>query len=614
MSKLVLGISAFYHDSAAAIIRDGEIIAAAQEERFSRKKHDPRFPEKAINYCLEEAFVEPDEVDAIVFYDNPILTWDRIIKNCMAMGEKSYDQYEKAAQSVLGVKIWVEKHVEKAIGSLGKAGRLLFTDHHMAHAASAFYPSPFDSAAIVTLDGVGEWETTTVGVGRDRNIEIHEVINYPHSLGLLYSTFTYFCGFKVNSGEYKLMGLAPYGTASYANTIRENLIDIRPDGSFRLNTEYFGYLDTLEMTNERFHELFGGPPRQPESPITRRETDLAASVQEVLEDVVLRICSHTRRQTGEENLVLAGGVALNCVANGKILRRRVCERIWIQPAAGDAGGALGAALLATHAYFDLPRKRTASGRDSQKGSFLGPAYTTREIIAFLERRSLPFHRIADEDLRLKTIATALANGKIVAYFAGRMEFGPRALGARSILGDPRDPKMQSSMNLRIKFRESFRPFAPSVLWEDVSRYFELDVESPYMLLVADVKPERRTGQGAKNTEKFSDLACVINQVRSDIPAVTHVDYTARIQTVHPADKPDYYKLIRAFKDLTGYGILVNTSFNVRGEPIVCTPRDAYACFMRTDIDLLVMEECMLYKNEQPPFLEDRDWRTEYELD
>jgi len=615
MSKIILGISSFYHDSAAVVVKDGEIIAAAQEERFSRKKHDPRFPKHAINYCLEEAFIESSKLDAIVFYDYPILTWDRVLKNCLAVGENSYKHFEKASRSVLGIKMWVSEYIKRTIGSLGKCGKLLFTEHHMSHAASAFYPSPFQEAAIITLDGVGEWATTTIGIGKDVKIELFKEINYPHSLGLLYSAITYYCGFKVNSGEYKLMGLSPYGEAKYYNTIRENLIDIKEDGSYRLNTEYFGFLDSLKMTNRKFSELFEGPPRKPETRISKKEMDLAASVQKVIEDVVLKIARHAKRETNTNNLVLAGGVALNCVANGKILKEKIFNNIWIQPAAGDAGGALGAALLCSHVYFNVPRNLNKDGRDSQKGSYLGPAYTSAEIRAFLDRHGYPYERITNEEKRFDLIAQAISDGKIVGYFSGRMEFGPRALGSRSILGNPYKKETQSIMNLKIKFRESFRPFAPSVLIEDVNKFFEIEAESPYMLLVAPVKKKRRISVNMKMFEdNIDDLIAIINQPRSDIPAVTHVDYSARIQTVNSFDKPDFYKIIKAFKDLTGYGIVVNTSFNVRGEPIVCSPQDAYKCFMRTKIDLLVLEDCLLWKKDQPKYEDLEDWRHTYELD
>lgn len=615
MSTTILGISAFYHDSAAAVVQDGRIIGAAQEERFSRRKHDPRFPHRAINYCLEEAFIEPSELNAVVFYDSPLLTWDRVLKNCMMAGQTSLDQFEKASRSVLGIKMWVKEHIIRSIGSVGKLGRLLYTEHHMAHAASAFYPSPFRNAAIITMDGVGEWATTTIGFGTDSHIELFKEINYPHSLGLLYSAFTYYCGFRVNSGEYKLMGLAPYGQPSYYDTIRETLIDVKEDGSYRLNTEYFGYLDSEIMTNDRFSDLFGGPPREPESRITRREMDLAASIQRVIEEVILRMARHAKKETGAGNLVMAGGVALNCVANGRILKERAFDGIWIQPAAGDAGGALGAAFLVSHAYFDVPRAMNWNGRDTQLGSYLGPAYKPVEILAFLDRNGYPYERITGAEQRAKKIAQAIADGKIVGYFVGRMEFGPRALGARSILGDSRRKETQSVMNLKIKHRESFRPFAPSVLAEDVSRFFDMETESPYMLLVTQVRKERQLPLDVEALRRDDDdLLTVINQSRSDIPAVTHVDYSARVQTVHPDDKPDYYQVIKEFAHLTGYPVVVNTSFNVRGEPIACSPQDAYRCFMRTDMDLLVLEDCLLWKETQPAFEDVEDWRKTYELD
>ncbi len=613
MGKTILGISAFYHDSAAALVRDGEIVAAAQEERFSRKKHDPRFPARAINYCLEEAFIEPSELDAVVFYDNPLLTFDRLVKSLMTVAPEGEEQWTKAARSFLGVKAVVREHVRRALGC---DVRLLFSDHHTAHAAAAFFPSPFEEAALLTVDGVGEWATLTLGRGERNRVELLKEIRYPHSLGLLYSALTYYCGFKVNSGEYKLMGLAPYGRPTYADAIRENLIDVKEDGSFRLNTDYFGFLERNVMTNERFDSLFGGPARKPESRITRREMDLAASIQTVLEEVMLKLARNVRRLTGSKNLALAGGVALNCVANGKILRERIFEHVWIQPAAGDAGSAVGAALLASHQYFDEPRRLNPSGRDSQKGSYLGPAYSGAEVRAFLERRGYPFVTVSNARERARKVARAIADGKIVGYMVGRMEFGPRSLGARSILGDPRREETQAVMNLKIKHRESFRPFAPAVLAEKAAEYFELESESPYMLLVAPVREERRLPMSWEGFEggDSEDMLEVINRPRSDVPAVTHVDYSARVQTVHPEDKPDFYELIREFYELTNCPVLVNTSFNVRGEPIVCGPQDAYRCFMRTEMDLLVLEDCLLWKNEQPAFKEARDWRTEYELD
>lgn len=610
MATTVLGLSALYHDSAAAIVRDGEIVAAAQEERFSRKKHDPRFPKHAINYCLEEAFVEADDLDAVVFYDNIALTIDRAVRSLAQVAPRGEEQWLKAAPALLGVKTRISAMIRDAL----KADvPTWFTEHHYSHAASAFYPSPFERAAILTLDGVGEWATTTIGRGDGESIDLIEEIRYPHSLGLLYSAVTYFCGFKVNSGEYKLMGLAPYGEPKFATTIREHLIDLKPDGSFRLNTEFFGFLDTNVMTNERMNALFGGPPREPESRITRREMDLAASIQVVLEEAVLRLARHARAVTGLADLTMAGGVALNCVANGKLLREHVFNRLWIQPAAGDAGGALGAALLASHMKLGVPRRMAAGGRDAQRGSYLGPAYASGEVRGFLERRGLPYDHVPNEAARTQQIAAALAEGKIVGYFSGRMEFGPRSLGARSILGNPMRADTQATMNLKIKYRESFRPFAPTVLAESCSEYFDLDVESPYMLLVAPVCEERRLSFDLSKCDG-DDLLPIVSKPRSDIPAVTHVDYSARVQTIHAADHPGFHALVKAFQEQTGCAVIVNTSFNVRGEPIVCSPQDAYRCFMRTEMDLLVLEDCLLWKERQPKMDDDGSWRQEYELD
>jgi carbamoyltransferase len=615
MSKLVLGISAFYHDAAAALVRDGVIVAAAQEERFSRKKHDPRFPVNAINYCLEQGFVDASELDAVVFYDNPLATFDRVVENAVAAGPAGRAQFIEAGRQMLGDKLWVERHVKNAIGTTGKAGRVLFTEHHMAHAASAFYPSPFESAAILTIDGVGEWATTSLGCGQGNEVKLFSEINYPHSLGLLYSAITYFCGFKVNSGEYKLMGLAPYGEPRFYDTMRRHLIDVRGDGSYRLDTSYFGYLDAMVMTNERFASLFGGAPRQPESPITRREMDLAASVQKLTEVIVLKTAAHLRSITCERKLVMAGGVALNCVANGKLVAEKIFDEVWIQPAAGDAGGALGAALLVSHMLFDEPRVFHGGGRDAQQGSYLGPSYSSAEISAFLARHSYPYQREPDRDQRLAMVAKALAEGKIVGWFSGRMEFGPRSLGARSILGDPRSPTTQATMNLKIKYRESFRPFAPSILRERCGDYFELDCDSPYMLLVAPVNADRRLPMDmAQFRGGDDDMRAVINQPRSDVPAITHVDYSARVQTVDAQTNPEYHALIGAFEALTGCPMLVNTSFNVRGEPIVCSPEDAYRCFMRTEMDLLVLEDVLVWRHAQPPAQDHEDWRASYELD
>jgi carbamoyltransferase len=615
MTITILGISAFYHDSAAALTRDGEIVAAAQEERFSRKKHDPRFPRHAINYCLEEAFVEANDLDAVVFYDNPLATFDRVVANTLAAAPRGRELFLKATEAILGNKLWVTAHVHRALRSVGKAGRVLFAEHHMAHAASAFYPSPFERAAVLTLDGVGEWATTSLGVAHGASIELFAEIDYPHSLGLLYSAVTSFCGFKVNSGEYKLMGLAPYGEPRFYEILRDKIVDVRDDGSYRLDTSYFGYLDGMTMTNERFAALFGGPPREPESRITRREMDLAASVQKVTEEIVLKTARHLRKVTGERNLVMAGGVALNCVANGKIVAEGIFEKVWIQPAAGDAGGALGAALLAHHVYFGAPRRLPPNGRDAQKGSFLGPRYSSEEVRAFLDRKGYPYRRFEDRAERSALVARAIAEGKIVGWFSGRMEFGPRALGARSILGDPRNKDTQSVMNLKIKFRESFRPFAPSVLRERCAEYFDLACDSPYMLLIAPVRASRRLPMDmARFRSGDDDMLGVLHQPRSDVPAITHVDYSARIQTVDRETHPDYRALLEAFEAETGCGMLVNTSFNVRGEPIVCTPQDAYRCFMRTEMDLLVLEDCVLWRHEQPAFDDTENWKETYELD
>ena len=609
MSGHVLGISAYYHDAAAALVRGGEIIAAAQEERFSRKKHDPRFPKRAINYCLGEAFIEPAELSAVVFYDSPLLTFDRIAKNAASVSPGGKDQFIEACRSFLGLKARLLDDFEEV---LGEKPRLLVTHHHMAHAASCFYPSPFEEAAILTIDGVGEWATCTLGHGKGNQVELIREIRYPHSLGLLYSAFTYYCGFKVNSGEYKLMGLAPYGQPKYANIIRDKLIDVLEDGSFRLDTSYFGYLDSPLMTNARFDELFGGPARKPDSPITRHQMDLAASVQLVTEEVMLKLVAHVTKMTGTKNLVMAGGVALNCVANGRVWRESGLDGLFIQPAAGDAGGALGAALLVSHQLLGAPRTVNGKG-DSLKGSYLGPAFAPHEVAAFLDRQEAIHHPVQDADERARVVADALADGKVVGLLSGRMEFGPRALGARSILCDPRGAETQSTMNLKIKFRESFRPFAPAVLAERSAEYFELEGDSPYMMLVASVKRERQIPM-ARSVFEGDDMAPILSQPRSDVPAVTHVDYSARVQTVTADGQPALHKILRAFHAKTGCPVLVNTSFNVRGEPMVCTPQDAYRCFMRTGIDLLVLEDCLLWKSEQPAPNGDGDWRSEYELD
>jgi len=606
----VLGISCFYHDAAAALVRDGDVVAAAQEERFSRRKHDPRFPTQAMSYCLEEGRLEADELDAVVFYDNPILSLDRMIKSVLTVAPEGEDQWLKASTSFVGNKLDFTRRLRD---NLKSDVPVLFTRHHLSHAASAFYPSPFDGAAVLTVDGVGEWATTSIARGEGESLQILKEIHYPHSLGLLYSAFTYFCGFKVNSGEYKLMGLAPYGEPRYVDRIRERLVAIKPDGSYRLNMDYFGYLTTERMTNERFHQLFDGPPRSPDSRITEREMDLAASVQAVIEELMLGLARHARELTGMKNLCLAGGVALNCVANGLLARERVFDDLWIQPAAGDAGGALGAALLASHRRLGVPRRRLGGGSDGQRGSYLGPAYSSAEVHAYLDLYDYPYELIPDPHERAERIARAIADGKVVGLFSGRMEFGPRALGARSILGDPRRPETQAVMNLKIKYRESFRPFAPAVLEERAGEYFNLDRPSPYMLLVAPVDPARRREAPGRES-RSDDLMPVVSQVRSDIPAVTHVDYSARVQTVAKADGSMLRLILEAFERLTGCAALVNTSFNVRGEPIVCRPKDAYRCFMRTEMDLLILEDYVLEKKKQPRAAGADSWQDEFELD
>ena len=608
MPHWVLGISCYYHDAAAALVRDGEVVAAAQEERFSRRKHDPRFLAGAINYCLEEGRIDPSDLSAAVYHDNPVLTFDRVLRSFLHVAPRGGELWQKAATKLLGTKLRVREAIQD---TLQADVPVLYSEHHMSHAASAFYPSPFREAAVLTMDGVGEWATTTIGRGCDSKLEILEEIPFPHSLGLLYSAFTQYCGFKVNSGEYKLMGLAAYGEPRYEKLIREHLIDLRADGSYRLNTDYFGFLDTEMMVNGEFERLFGRPPREPESHITRREMDLAASVQRVLEDAILALSKHARQITGMRNVTLAGGVALNCVATGVLLREGVFDKLWIQPAANDAGCSMGAALIASHDYFGVSRQPVADGRDRQKGSFLGPAYANPEIRAFLDYQEYPYTEVTNEE-RASLVARSIAEQKVVGYVVGRMEFGPRALGARSILGDARDESTQSVMNVKIKHRESFRPFAPAVLRERCSEYFDMDEDSPYMLLVTAVREERRNPASSEMAD--DNMLPFISQKRSDIPAVTHVDYSARVQTMDGTEKPDFYAVLKEFEALTGCGVIVNTSFNIRGEPIVCSPEDAYRCFMRTDMDVLVMENNVLYKGEQPPFVESEDWKKTYELD
>lgn len=612
----ILGVSALYHDSSAALCINGNIVAAVQEERFTRKKFDSSIPINSINYCLDFAGISPSQLDAVIYYDNPILTMDRWLKNCIALGEKSEKIIEKSFMSIYSKKLWLHKQIEQAVGGLGKHGKLLVCEHHISHAASAFYPSPFMNSAIITLDGVGEWATTTIGVGHDTNINILNQINYPHSLGLLYSAFTYFCGFKVNSGEYKLMGLAPYGEPKYYDKILENLIEVKSDGSYKLNIDYFAYVNDNVMTDNRFEELFGCKRREAESVITKIQMDLAASVQKVTEDIIIKMATYAKKLTGEKNLTLAGGVALNCVANGKLLRENIFENIWIQPAASDAGGSIGAALYAYYRFFGQDRQVSLNNRDTQKGSYLGPSFTNEEIKSYLDTNKCKYYHFVNKQELYEKVAQLLSENKVIGLFNGRMEFGPRALGARSIIANPMSRDMQSKLNLKIKFRESFRPFAPSVLSDKINKYFDLDVESPYMLLVAQVKDNIKTEFNLKNiiNENNYDMLKVVNDIRSEIPSVTHVDYSARIQSVNGSDNQAYYAIIKAFEKITGCSVIVNTSFNVRGEPIVCTPQDAYRCFMRTDMDVLVLENCILYKEDQPLFSDNIDWRKEYELD
>jgi carbamoyltransferase len=614
----ILGLSAFYHDSAAALVEDGTIVAAAQEERFTRKKHDSAFPKQAAGYCLAEAGVGLDQIDYVAFYDKPFLKFERLLETYLAFAPKGFRSFRMAMPVWLKEKLFQKRLLRQELQELadghGVDGkelerRLLFTEHHQSHAASAFYPSPFEEAAVLTIDGVGEWSTTSVGMGRGHRLEMLKEIMFPHSLGLLYSALTYYTGFKVNSGEYKVMGLAPYGEPKYAQTMLEHLIDIKPDGSFRVNQEYFDYCTGLTMTNGKFDRLFGGPPRKPDEWVRQRDMDLAASVQKVTEEVMLRLTAALAQETGAKNLCLAGGVALNCVANGKILRDGKFERIWIQPAAGDAGGSVGAALAAYHSFKDQPRKLNGL-RDGMSGAYLGPAFDQAEIERRLRDVGAVFEVVPDQAMIAST-ADALAETKAVGWFQGRMEFGPRALGARSILGDARSPTMQKMLNLKVKYRESFRPFAPSVLREKVADWFELDDDSPYMLLVADVVQERRRLMNEDERALFG--IDKLNVARSEIPAVTHVDYSARIQTVHADTNPRFHALLEAFEARTGCPVLVNTSFNVRGEPIVCTPEDAFHCFMGTEIEVLVAGNCVLDKTRQDPALK-KDYKEAFELD
>ena len=608
----ILGISCYYHDSAAALVEDGMIVAAAQEERFTRVKHDSDFPRHAVRYCLAEAGISGRGLDAVVFYDKPILKFHRILETYLGVAPRGLRSFLQALPIWTREKLWILPRIQDSLRACGvePPAKVHFTEHHEAHAASAFYPSPFAEAAILTMDGVGEWATSSIGVGEGNRIRILKETHFPHSLGLLYSAFTYFTGFKVNSGEYKLMGLAPYGRGVYTDRIKEKLVDIRPDGSIRLNMDYFGYLDSLTMTNDRFAALFGGPARPPEARITQREMDLAHSIQEVTEEIVLKAARHAREITGKEYLCLAGGVALNCVATGRLLREGTFRDLWVQPAAGDAGGSLGAALALWHNALGKPR-RTETGRDSMQGAYLGPEFSRAQIQAYLDAGGCVYRELPDSEWAA-TLARLLAGENVIGLVQGRMEFGPRALGNRSIVGDARSPRMQSVMNLKIKYRESFRPFAPSVLEERISDFFAIDRPSPYMLLVASVVDRRRLATDGH--ERGPDLLAWVNEPRSDVPAITHVDYSARIQSVSSETNPRYHSLIKAFENITGYGILINTSFNVRGEPIVCTPEDAYRCFMRTEMDYLALGPFLLKRTEQPRWEERENWKEVFKLD
>jgi carbamoyltransferase len=614
VSKAILGISAYYHDSAAALVVDGNIVAAAQEERFTRKKHDARFPENAIKYCLTQGGLGLGDIDYIVFYDKPLVKFERLLETYLAYAPKGFRSFVAAMPVWLKDKLYLKSTLKKEMAALSGLKQkdlppLLFNEHHRSHAASAFFPSPYEKAAVLCLDGVGEWATSSVWLGEGNRLTAKWEIDFPHSLGLLYSAFTYYTGFKVNSGEYKLMGLAPYGEPKYVDLILEHLLDLKEDGTFRLNMQYFNYATGLTMTNRRFDGLFGGPPHKPEEPVTQREMDIARSIQAVTEEVILRLARTVHKELGTEYLCLAGGVALNCVANGRILREGPYKDIWIQPAAGDAGGALGAAYSVWHEYLENPRH--INGADNMRGSYLGPRYTNEPIRHYLDGIKARYEHLDDQEL-MPRLAKILASENVVGWFQGRMEFGPRALGGRSIIGDARSRKMQSVMNLKIKYRESFRPFAPAIKADKVSEWFEIDRASPYMLMVAPVTKQRRIPMTQEQQEFFGIEK--LNVPRSDVPAITHVDYSARIQTVHPETNPRFYLLLEAFESLTNCPLLVNTSFNVRGEPIVCTPEDAYRCFMRTEMDYLVLENILLAKKDQPPWQESGDWRKEFALD
>ncbi len=609
----ILGLSAFYHDSAACLVIDGNIVAAAQEERFTRKKHDAGFPTQAVAYCLAEAGLVAADLDYVVFYDKPFLKFERLLETYLAFAPRGFKSFVTSLPVWLKDKLFQKTMIAKVLteqfgGDIDWTTRLLFSEHHLSHAASAFFPSPFEEAAVLTMDGVGEWTTTSLAIGRGNQLAVHKEIQFPHSLGLLYSAITYYTGFKVNSGEYKVMGLAPYGEPKYADLIKDNLIDIKEDGSFHLDMSYFNYCTGLTMTNERFDTLFGGPRRAAESQLTQREMDLAASVQAVTEEVVIKLATGIRKSTGLRNLCLAGGVALNCVANGKLLRKNIFDNIWIQPAAGDAGGAVGAALAAYHMMLKQPR--TVNPADSMKGGYLGPEYSQADIEQRLTKAGAVFTTVSDTDMIALT-AQALAEGKAVGWHQGRMEFGPRALGGRSIIADPRSEVVQKQLNLKVKYRESFRPFAPSVLREDVSEWFDIQSDSPYMLLVADVAKSKQLPMTPEQEKLFGIEK--LNVPRSQIPAITHVDYSARIQTVHAHTNPKYFDLITKFKELTGCPVLVNTSFNVRGEPIVCTPEDSFNCLMGTEIEFLVVGNAIMRKEDQDPALI-KDYKNAYELD
>ncbi len=616
MGKYIIGLSAYYHDSAACLIQDGNILAAAQEERFTRKKHDAGFPVEALKFCLQEGGCSFEDVQHIVFYDKPLVKFERLLETYLTFAPRGISSFLAAMPVWLKEKLFLKdllrKEFSKVLGLESKnvVPPILFGEHHESHAAAAFFPSPYEEAAVLCMDGVGEWATTSAWVGKGNRLTPLWEIPFPHSMGLLYSAFTFYTGFKVNSGEYKVMGLAPYGEPKYVKAIYDYLLDVKADGTFRLNMEYFDYCTGLKMTSEKFNDIFGGPPREPESELTQREMDLARSVQEVTEEVVLRLSHSLQKETGLDHLCLSGGVALNCVGNGRLLREGPFKGLWIQPAAGDAGSAVGAALSVYYQFQDQPRRANGES-DSMQGSYLGPRFSNDEIEARLKKLEAHYERLDDSTLTTR-VAHELASEKVIGWFQGRMEFGPRALGGRSLLGDPRSEKMQSVMNLKIKYRESFRPFAPSVLRERVSDYFDLDADSPYMLLVAPVAESRRLELTDAHKELWGiDL---LNVPKSDIPAVTHVDYSARVQTVTPETNPRYYQLLKAFENETGCGVLINTSFNVRGEPIVCTPEDAFRCFMRTEMDVLVLENCVLLKENQTPVENDTAWMKEFELD